>query len=549
MGTFSWASFVGGLAFFFFGLYSVREGLQLFAGDRLRVALRRLTNRRLTAFGFGAFVTMILQSSSATTALLVSLAGAQMLNLSQAMAVILGADVGSTAVVFLLATREMTDSALFVAAGGFALYLWSNVRRWRYVGQVLFGFGLVFYGIVLTVKSMQPLQNDQVILDIFSTLAAKPLWSVIAAAAFTALVRSSAATLGLAVSLAFAGVLSLEGAVPLVLGANVGTTMTAALASFGGGINARRVAGAHILTKITGVLIAYPLLGHIIATLQWAGSAFPADGNFSSVLGLQIACAHLLFNVGLACIFLPFLPLGVRIVRWMLPDPVRSEPDFGPKYLANKSVETPSLAFAQAAREVFRIANLVEEITQRSLDMFKVRTVLDEEKATIAALDDKIDSLEKHVRFFLARLSQGSMTETQSQTQLALLNIASALEDIGDTVSKDMVHLAVKRDARKQFFSEEGWSELCGYHSQLMELFSQTGVYLPSRDHDLGAALKLRRRELVEHESELRLAHLQRLHSKQQESVETSSIHLDLLGSYRYIAQKLGHIASQAENI
>lgn len=549
MTDFSWGTLLGGLAFFFFGLHSVRNGLQLLAGDRLRNILLHLTDHRLKAFGFGAFMTLILQSSGATTALMVGLAGAQLLTLRQAFAVILGADVGATAVIFLLAARQVTDVALLVVAFGLLLYLGSKARRWRYIGQILFGFGFVFYGMVLTIQAMHPIQDSVLVRDLFATMNGSPMWSIAAAAVFTGLVRSSAATLGLALSLAFTGALTLEGALPLVLGANIGTTASAWMAAIGSDIHAKRVAAAHVFSKIGGVVVAIPLLHVATEALARFAPMLYLGGNGGGLVGFQIALAHLAFNIMVGVLFLPFLPMGTALIMRLLPDrPTETQP-FGARYLDPECLDTPALAFAQTSREVLRVANLSHDLFQLSLQAFDHTKDIYEMSERVATVDDQIDGLEKEIRFFLARLSQEQLTDVQASTQVALVEIAADFESIGDTISKEMILLARKKHDKRQLFSDEGWQEINDYHSQVSKLFAIVIGYLATRDVALAGEAESKGQAILALDAQLRPAHLKRLHHGVKVSVETSSIHLDLLGGYRSITQKLAHIVQQCRQL
>ncbi len=547
---FSWAHFLGGLAFFFFGMASLREGLQLVAGDRLRTLLLKLTNNRITGFGFGILLTLILQSSSATTAMLVSFAGVGLMTLQQAFAVILGADLGTTAVVFLLAARNMTDFALYGITLGFGLYLFNSHRKWRYSGQGIFGFAMIFYGISMIVAAMQPARESHLVQVIFAALADTPFWAMIGAAVFAAAIHSSAATIGLILSFSFAGILTLETALPLVVGANCGTSITIGLAAYGRDVNSRRVAGAHLITKLTGAIVAFPLLGYAAHGLQWITENYPwLHGPFANPLGMQIALAHLSFNLGVVCIFLPFLPFGVAIVtRLFSESKERSEP-FAPRYLDRRTLQTPSLAFAQAGREVLRLANIAHELLGQCMSMFDRGVDIHHKGAEIQALDDKIDCLEKGIRFFLAELSQEMLTESQSKSQIALLGIAGDLEEIGDAIAKEMIQLAVKKHDRTASFSDSGWQELRNFHEQLDDLFSMTIGCLTTRDHHLAKNIQVQAASLHGMETESRMAHLQRLGEGLKESVDTSSIHLDLLSLFSRIASKLTHTALMSVEI
>lgn len=547
MHDFSWAALLGGLAFFFFGLHAIRQGLQLVAGDRLRSLLLHLTNNRFVAFSFGAFVTMVSQSSSATTAMLVSFAGAGLLTLTQSFGVILGADVGTTLVVFLLAAKGIADVALYFVALGFALYLWMEKPFWRYIGQVFYGFGLIFYGISMMVDAMHPLQDSQMTEMIFTALTGAPFWLMIGAAIFAALVQSSAATLGLAISLAFSGVINLDGALPLVLGANIGTTIAAVLAGLSSDLNAKRVAAAHVLTKFVGALIFFPLMGFAADGLRMLTASIPwIEGPFSNELGLQIALAHLGFNLGLAVIFLPFLPLGVRFIKYAFPERKGVMDQYKPRYLDKNTLQTPSLAFAQVHREVVRLGNMTYELFCQALTMFKKDVDFYMLEKEVEQQDDRIDKIEKAVRFFLAELSQEMLTSNQSRTQGALLGIAADFEEIGDAISKELRSLAHKKHERRGVFSSEGWAELKNFHDQVDEMFNMTIGCLMTRDDNMLKKIEAQNASLQGMQTESRMAHLQRLNAGKKESVETSSIHLDLLAIFSRISNKLVHISRHA---
>lgn len=534
---------LGGLAFFFFGLHSVREGMQLYAGDRLRNILLRLTDNRVKAFSFGALITMVLQSSSATSALLVGLADGGLLTLNQAFAVILGADVGTTAVVFLLAAHSVHAYALVAITIGFGLHLVASQRSLRYLGQIISGIGLVFYGIAITVHAMEPFREAGWVQELLAALAVNPFWAVVGAALFTALVRSSAATLGIALSLAYSGILTLDGALPFVLGANLGTTITAAMAAVGGNVNARRVAGAHLVSKLIGVVIAFPWMGAAAVGLHvLSGTLRTWQTPFGGGVGLEIALAHLLFNVGVTCVFLPLLPIGVRLICRLIPEGMQPE-RYGPRYLDERALETPSLALAQAAREVLRIAGLAHEAFHHSIALFERGPEFFSVVERIEAVDDKLDCLDRGVRFFLAKMSQELLTEEQVKAQLGLLDIASSLEEVGDIVSKEMIQLGRKRHDRQRTFSEEGLEELRAYHAKIEDLFTIVIGCLTTHDPVLARDAEGRSRMLISMEEDLRLAHLRRLHDEVKESIETSSIHIDLLSDFKHVAQKLGHVA------
>lgn len=530
---FSWSWFLGGLVFFYFGMTTARSSLQLFAGDKLRLAIAHLTSSRLRAVGLGALVTFILQSSTATTVMLVSFAATGLLTLPQSFGVILGADIGTTFVVVLLSIRKIAEYSLFMVVIGF-LWQWIlKEKRLKVFGNILFSFGLVFFGMHLMTAATQPLTHDPDALQLFALMSVHPILTFLLATVFTAMGQTSAATIGMAMALAHAGTITLDSALPMVVGANVGTTAVALISSLGSNANGRRVAVAHLFVKCVGALIILPFLPESIACL----SAF-----FHAGITGEIAIFHLLFNVGLALLFLPLLPLGVWFVSKLVPESKEDKP-FGPKYLDSHALETPALAFAQAKREILRIANLTLSLYKESLTLFQATVDFEKCVDTICVQDDQIDLLDRELRFYLSRLSQEGLTEKQADQQMALLNITSALESLGDVISRELVRLAKKRWHKKRTFSEEGWHEIQKLHQVILENFETTLAVLVAPQEDLVHQVIRKGEDVKELEIELNQTHIQRLHAGQPESFETSSIHLDVLGNLRRISGYLMQIA------
>jgi phosphate:Na+ symporter len=549
MGGFGWASMIGGLAFFFFGLSSARHGLQLAAGERLRILMARLTQNRFSALGLGALTTVILQSSSATTVILVSFAETQLLSLTQAFGVILGADIGTTVVVILLSFRKITEYALILVALGIAMERLARRPRVRYIGSVVLGFGFIFFGMYLMTSAAAPFRDSPIAMKVFEFLADHPLTNLIFAAAFTGVVHASAATIGLAIALSFSGVLTFEAAIPIVLGANIGTCITAGMACFGMGVAGRRVAVAHVLIKLLGVAMVFPFIHDIAMGIGHLDSylvGYPIAASLAT--GGKIALTHVLFNIFLALFFLPLVGPGVKLVEKIVPEWRRPEV-FGPKYLDAAALDTPSLAFAQARREIMRIAKIAHDMYANVLDIFRHEEDFDRLIEKVGSADDKIDMLEKEVRFYLSKVSQKTLTEKQGTAQVALLTIGGDLEDIGDAISKEIVALANKKRRKLARFSEQGWSELEQLHRLVLENFDLTLSMLMAPHEDIARKVQRHERHLNSVEQELRHSHLQRLHDKLPETYETSTIHLDLLSQFRMINVKLVRIVETASEL
>jgi phosphate:Na+ symporter len=538
-----WAEVIGGLTLFFFGLRSMREGMQRFAGDRLRVLINRLTANRVLSFACGVMITAVLQSSTATTAMLVSFAGTALLSLAQAFGVILGADVGTTIVVFLLSIKSITQYALYVFTAGYFIQRWAKTRRVQYVGQVVFGFGLVFFGMYLMVTGVAPLKAHPFVPFVFDYLGEHPIISLIFSAAMTALLQSSAAMIGLAITLSFTGVLDVRDAVPVILGANIGTCLTAFMASLGLNVNARRVAVAHFLVKAVGVILAFPFITEEVKGLAAINTILthytPVPANCISA---QIAIAHFLFNMGLAILFLPFLPMGVWIVRRLIPDPKGGEETFGPIYLDPQALETPSLAFAQVKREILRVSNIAYDMFRDAMALINPRSDFQDYIMLLQAEDDKVDVLDRAIRFYLAQLSQEQLTEEQAKIELSLLGIAADLEDIGDALSRELIRAMRKRQDKGLRFSDEGTQELCQFHHSVLLHFNVVLSYMATMDPVVLRHVEEKKELISEQYAELRYAHLKRLHEGLKESVDTSTLHLDVLNIMQRVSQKLNHI-------
>ena len=547
METFSWSILIGGFAFFFFGLKSVRKGLEVTAGDRLRAAMGKLAGNRFLAFGFGAFVTLILQSSGATSAMLVSFCETGLLNLTQATAVLLGADIGTTFVVVLLSIEKITEYALLIVAAGFFLEISGVRRRTRDIGSIILGFGLIFYGMHLMTTAAAPLRESAAAMKAFAFLAGHPLATLILASILSGAIHS-AGTIGIAIALAFAGTITFEAAIPIVLGANIGSCVTAVMAGIGSGVEGRRVALAHTLSKVLGVIAIFPFIPQAAEAVgevdRLVAGLWP---GYQTGVAAKIAMAHILFNVGLAIIFLPLLRPLVRLVQAILPAPPPKEEKFGPKYLDASALDTPALAFAQAKREIMRIAIIAQRLFADALRMFSRGEDCTEAIDRVQDEDDKIDLLEKAVRFYLAEIAAERLSQEQARTQMALLGIASDLEEIGDILSREMAHLAAKKAKWRRVFSDEGWRDLRHFQAMVLENFNLMLSMLTAPSEEI--AIKIERHEIhmEEVEQQMRQAHITRLHQGLQESFDTSSIHLDILANLRRVNAKITHITELAD--
>jgi phosphate:Na+ symporter len=517
-------SLFGGILLLLYGVNLAGEGLKGAGEKQIQGALRTLTRNRLTALLVGIIVTFLLQSSSATTVMLVSFVESGLLTLSQTLGIILGADIGTTLTVQLISFR-IYDWALFIVGLGILLMFVGSRPERKSLGRGILGFGLIFLSIGLMSKALSPLRDNRLFEEILLGLGKSPLVGIIVSAAFTALIQSSAATIGIALTLSLQQLISLESAIVVILGANIGTCATAIIGSIRSQREAKQVATAHILFKVIGVLIMIPLIKPFTSLVELSAETLPR----------QIANAHTFFNLGIGILFLPFTGPLERIVRRLTPaeEEAEEEEKFRPKYLNPNMLKEPGLALAQATRETIRMSEIVQDMLCLSQKAFAENDLALIEK--IENTDDKVDILDSSIRLYLTQLIRSVMNEDDAYRQMEILSVVSNLESIGDVIDKNLMELAKKKVKKEVEFSKQGWDEIQDFHAKVVENLELALSAFASRDLSLA-------QKVVRHKASLREIgqtyyenHILRLQQGLTESIETSSIHLDVLTNLRRI--------------
>ncbi|RMF86969.1 MAG: Na/Pi cotransporter family protein [Nitrospinota bacterium] len=520
-----------GLVFFMYGSRLACEGLQARAGDKMRGLVTSLTQNRFMALIAGIILTVILQSSSATAILMVGFANAGIISLTQAMGVMLGGGIGTTITVQVI-SFQISQYIRWAIVFGFLLLFFSKRPATRSLGQIFLGFGLLFFGMQTMAEAGRPLQQSILFQDILHSLEANPVLTIVFSVIFTSLVQSSAVTLGLILSLSFNGLLTLSTAIPIILGANVGNIAGAFLASWGTNVEGKRIAWAQLIYKITGVLLFLPFLDPFARLVEQTSADLPH----------QIANAHTLYNLAVSLAFLPFISLGAWVVRKIVPDePELKGGGIQVLYLNERALDTPALAFAQATREILRMAEHVQQMFSDALLAFQTHdpALLDE----MSSRDDIIDFLEHRIKLYLTKLSRGALTEEQAARELELISFTTELENVGDIIELNVVELARKKMEKRLEFSKEGFAEICDFHKKIEENFELAIAAFATGDPEIARKLLRHKRKLAEIARHLRESHIQRLHKGLRESIETSSIHLDLISNLRRINSHLCSIA------
>jgi phosphate:Na+ symporter len=510
---------LGGTALLLYGVRLVGEGLQRAAGTRLRHVLSTLTGDRFRALLVGAGVTAVLQSSSATTVMLVGFASAGLLTLRQTIGVILGADIGTTVTVQLLAFNLLGFAPLVVFLGWLVYTAFGGTVK--YIGQAILGFGFLFLGMSLIADGTAPLKQSALFGDLFQALVGQPLLLLLLAAVFSALVRSSAATIGIALSFATSGLMNLDGAMPIIFGANVGTAATALIAAVGANAEARRVAAAHAIFKVVGVLIFLPL-SVAFADLVRQTTDDPAR---------QIANAHSLFNLVVALLFLPFTRIAADVFTRIIPDTGRTE--LGAMYLNPNVLDTPAVALGQAVREVLRMGDAVLQSLRDTIVVFERDD--DQLMKEVIRRDDLIDRLEEDIKQYLVKLGEHALTEEQSERESALLFTVVNLEEIGDVIEKELMELAEKKIRGHYRFSPQGWKEIADLHAMVIENLELAISAVATQDRSIADKVVRHKSNINLMERRLRGSHMQRLRDGLRETIDTSSIHLDVLAGLKRV--------------
>lgn len=530
--TQSFVSLLGGVAMLLYGMRVAGDGLQQVAGTRLRRLLGTMTGNRFKGAVLGAGVTVLMQSSSATTVLLLGLASAGLLSLRQTLGVLLGADLGTTVTVQLI-SFQIVDWAPLMIAIGVALILPSRSSALRHIGRAIFGFGLVFSGIGLLISGSSAWAENEIFREFITAISGSPIILLIAGIAFTAVIQSSAATIGIVIALAANDLIGMNAALPMIYGANVGTAGTALIASIGTNVDARRVAAANILFKLVAVAIFLPLIGALGDLLGWLGGP----------TARQVANAHTLFNLGLMLVMLPFLAQVTWLVIRLLPAPAARADDGGARYLDPLTLSSPLLALGQATREVLRLADIVQSMLR---DARLAMANNDERLAgEIKRRDDGADRLQRDIRSFLIQLAESRLDDQMTRRQLGLLYAVNDLENIGDILDKNLMELTLKKIRGRHTFSDEGWREIDTFHRRIEALLEHSVSALASGDFELAAGVIEEHERIIAREHELRLAHIGRLNEGTAETIDTSDIHMDVISNLSRIsshARTLAHV-------
>lgn len=539
---------LGGLALFIYGMNLMSDGLQKSAGERMKNILALLTRNPVLGVLAGALCTAVLQSSSATTVMVIGFVSAGLMSLRQAISIILGANIGTTITAQLIAF-SIGDYAWAFVAVGFVMYFFLKKKEFlSYLGQTIFAFGVLFVGINIMGGAMKPLAGSPVFIDLMTQVHDIPVLGVLLGTLMTVVVQSSSATIAVLQNLAstagpdgVTSIIGLTGALPILFGDNIGTTITAVLASIGGSLAAKRTAAAHVVFNITGTFIFIWFIPYYAKFIQFISP----DGAEIDVISRQIANAHSCFNIFNTILFIPIIGILVKVVTKIVPGKELERMPSDPIFLDHNVLDRPFAAIHLATKEIIRLAEMTFTMIR---DAQKAFVGGDREAADkVKKAEENVNVLQEHIVNYLAGMfTADTITEEQSAKVSGLLHIAADIEHIGDHC-KNISEFADEKIKNSYDFSEEAYGEICGCFDLAKKMAAKSIEAMEECSHEIAGDVRIMEKEMNRTESELRLHHMKRI-SDGKCSPEFTVIYTDVVHNIEKIGDYCNNIAEAVED-
>ncbi len=512
----------GGVSLLLMGLMMLKRGMTRGFGATLRQMVAKSTSNRVKAFASGALVTMLLQSSMATILIVSSFAAQNLITTSAGLAVILGADVGTTIVAQIL-SLDLSWIAPVLMVLGYFFYQRERSSKLKNIGRILAGLAFMLIALMWIKESADPLKDSQTLPLILQPLQNDAVLAILVSALLTWIIHSSLAFVLLLVSLVESSVLPLELGLVMVLGANIGGTIAPLLATMKEVPVARRIPAGNFLMRLVGVLAFLPLLEF----------STPLIGQLGDYQSRHIVNFHTFFNVVIAMVFLPLAPLVVKAARKIIPDRMDSEDPGRPVYLDKNAIDTPSIALASAVRETLRMADMIEKMLSDSMEALNSNDEKSVRKVTDQ--DDIIDRVYIAIKNYMARLNEEFMDEQEALRYIQVITFATNIEHAGDIIDKNLMAAALKKIRNQGSFSDEGLGEIEEIHNMVMESIRLAQSVFVSEDRELAKRLLNQKDFLRNAEAKASIAHIERLREGIPETFATSSLHMDIIRDLRRI--------------
>ena len=535
--------FAGGVGMFLYGLHIMGEGLQKSAGTRMKKLLGYLTNNRLLAVLVGTLITAVMQSSSATTVMVVGFVNAGIMNLSQAVGVIMGANIGTTVTAWIVSASELGGifkpeffAPLVVGISSF-LILFSKSDKKKTYGELFIGFGLLFIGLTYMSGAIAPYRDSPVFSKIFETLGKNPILGILAGTIVTAIIQSSSASVGILQTLAMNGVLAWNSVAFITLGQNIGTCVTAILSSAGAKKNAKRAAVIHLLFNVIGAIVA-----GIVLTIVF--HLIPEWGN-ARINAVEISIFHTIFNVLNTILIFPFANHLVKLSEIIIKDDQEeTENNENLPHLDDRMMENPSFAVERVEAEVIRMGNMATEQMRESMDALLSTSKKQAKK--VFAMEEIMDKTAHILSEYLVKVGGLSLTEKENQLVSNLFYAVNDIERIGDHCD-NIAELAVKMKDEDLHFSDKAVKGLTQMYTSAVDALIQANVAREYKDKK-AILITLQNEERVDQmEQELRAGHVKRL-SKHQCNTQSGILFLDVLTSLERIADHTVNLVGYVED-
>lgn len=524
--------FLGGLGLFLFAIKYMGDGLQKAAGDRLRAILDRFTTNPFMGVLVGIVVTVLIQSSSGTTVITVGLVSAGFMTLRQAIGVIMGANIGTTVTAFIIGLDVGAYALPIMAFGSFLIFFFKK-NSVRNFGEVVFGFGGLFLGLEMMSEGMKPLRSLEAFADFTIAMSDHPLLGVVAGTLFTLIVQSSSATVGILQGLYAENLVTIEAALPILFGDNIGTTITAILAALGASVAARRAAATHVLFNLVGTIIFLVLLIPFTMYVEWASALFGLEPK------MQIAFAHGSFNVANTLIQFPFIGAWAYIVTKMIPgQDVTIE--YKPKHLDVHFIDqSPSLAIGQAKEELIRTGAFAVQGLEEAYQYVKTG---DKKHAEIAyQIEDAINNLDREITSYLVRISSVNISPAESSRHVLLMDSIRDIERIGDHF-ENIVELTDLREMNKIDLTDDAMNDLNLMFELTIDTVKQAVEALNTNDMELARSVAEKEDLIDKMERKYRKNHIVRLNEGAC-SAQSGMVFVDIVSNLERIGDHAVNIA------
>ena len=521
---------MGGLGLFIYGMKLMGDGLENAAGEGLKQILEKVTSNRIMGVAVGTIITAVIQSSSATTVMVVGFVNAGLMNLSQALGVIMGANIGTTVTAQLVAFKLDQIAPLFVFIGA-AIVMFAKVKERIEIGNIILGFGILFTGMGSMTSAMEPISASPQFSNLILAVGDNWIIGILAGLALTALLQSSSATTGILIALASTNGITINLAIPILFGCNIGTCITAMLASIGTNKTAHKAALLHLIFNVVGTIIFIPFIGYL--------------GDFvattSSDISRQIANAHTIFNITNTALLLPFGNYIIKFVNKVIPCEDKIE-KMGPKFLDDRFLETPVIAAGQVIKETIRMANKAKKNVELSMTAFLNN---DEEMIKQVYENEKlINILEESITTYLVKLSKCILSDKEKVIVASTFHVVIDIERIGDH-AENIADLAVEKKNKKLKYSNEALEEINEIYNAVIDALNIAITAYATRDIQKAKTISSIENKIDSYQKNYRDRHIKRLYDGLCTANE-GAIFLDLITDFERIGD---HSTNIAENV